>query len=297
MAEQREKIRFGNDGNKCVAWHYVGANGACVVMAGGAGVIKEPGTDRFARRFHEKGYSVLAFDFRHWGESDGEPRHVIRIGEQLADWDAAITCASALPEVDPTKITIWGFSLAGGEVFDVAARHPELAAAIAQTPLADGRAAAPEALRHTTPAALGRLLSTALLDAVGSLVGRPPRLIPLAGTRGEVAMLTTPDAPQGSLALDPDGTYPQWQQTVAARFALRVGSYRPGRRAASVRVPLLLVVGDHDRSAPPGPAVNAARQAPRSELVRLPGSHYAPFLEAHESVVDAELSFLNRHGQ
>ena len=33
----------------------------------------------------------------------------------------------------------------------------------------------------------------------------------------------------------------------------------------------------------------------RAELVRLPGGHYAPFLDAHEQAVAAELSFLNRH--
>jgi hypothetical protein len=39
----------------------------------------------------------------------------------------------------------------------------------------------------------------------------------------------------------------------------------------------------------------AADRAPRGELVRVPGGHYAPFKDAHEQVVDAELSFLRRH--
>jgi hypothetical protein len=32
-----------------------------------------------------------------------------------------------------------------------------------------------------------------------------------------------------------------------------------------------------------------------AELVRLVGGHYAPFLDAHEQAVAAELSFLRRH--
>jgi uncharacterized protein len=33
-------------------------------MTGGTAVTKEPGIDRFARRFHESGFAVLALDFR-----------------------------------------------------------------------------------------------------------------------------------------------------------------------------------------------------------------------------------------
>jgi hypothetical protein len=47
----REKVRFAVGGTECVAWHYPGTNGACVIMAGGFAVTKEPGTDLFAKRF------------------------------------------------------------------------------------------------------------------------------------------------------------------------------------------------------------------------------------------------------
>src|SRR6187399_2543491 len=97
----REKVYFVSGDERCAAWHYPGANGACLVMAGGLAVTKEPATDQFAERFHRAGYSVLAFDYRHLGESDGEPRQVLRIDEQIADWHAAITFAAALPGVDP----------------------------------------------------------------------------------------------------------------------------------------------------------------------------------------------------
>src|SRR5215472_9995253 len=98
-AAQRERITFRSGTDDCAAWHYRGSNGACVVMAGGAGVTKEPATDRFAARFHAAGYSVLAFDHRRFGGSGGEPRQVVRIREQLADWEAALNCATSLPGV------------------------------------------------------------------------------------------------------------------------------------------------------------------------------------------------------
>jgi fermentation-respiration switch protein FrsA (DUF1100 family) len=292
---QRSPIRFASGATECAAWHYPGTNGACVIMAGGFAVTKEPGTDRFARPFHEAGFTVLAFDYRHFGESGGEPRLVGRIRDQLADWHAALAIAATLPEVDPAKIAIWGFSASGGYVFDVAARNPRVVAAIAQAPSADGLAALPNASRHQKPVAMLRLTGRALLDTIGAPFGRPPRLVPLAAAPGTVAMLTTPDAVEGGAVLSPDGRYPAWRQEVAARSALRLGFYRPGRRASQVRCPLLVVVCDDDQTALAAPAVRAAGRAPYAHVVHLPGGHYAPFLDAYDDAVEAELGFLRAH--
>ena len=296
MSSEREKVQFASGGTTCVAWHYPGTNGACVIMAGGAAVTKEPATDAFARRFHDAGYAVLAFDYRRFGESGGHPRQIVRVREQIADWHAAIAYAAGLPDVDADRVAIWGFSLAGGHIVRIAADHPTLAAAIAQTPLVDGQAAASAAFRHTTASAALRLAGRAILDGLGALLGRRPLLVPSAGHRGEVAMLTTPDAMDGTDALDPDHRHAgDWDQTVAARFTLRVGFYRPGRAAPRVQCPLLVVVCDQDQSVLAEPGVRVAQRAPHAELVRLPGNHYAPFVGAHEQAVEAELDFLQRH--
>src|SRR6266536_1584568 len=292
---ERKKVRFISGDTECAAWHYPGTNGACVIMAGGGAVTKEPGTDLFARRFNDAGFAVLAFDYRRLGESGGQPRQVVRIREQLADWQAAIAFASTLPGVAPARLAIWGFSLSGGHVFRVAARNPQLAAAIAQTSLADGLVATSKAGRHQTPLAMLRFTGRGVLDALGGLVGRQPLLVPLAGEPGTVAMLTTPDGLDGDRALNPDNRYPDWQQAIAARSALRITLYRPGRYASRVRCPLLVLVCDQDQSALPGPAAGAANRAPRAELVRMPGGHYEPFLGGHEQAAGAELSFLRRH--
>jgi pimeloyl-ACP methyl ester carboxylesterase len=295
MSMEREKVRFASGDTECVAWHYPGVGGAAVVMAGGFAVTKEPGTDLFARRLHEAGFSVLAFDYRRLGESGGRPRQVVRLADQLADWDAAIGAAARLPGVDPARLAVWGFSVSGGHVFRVAARHPELAAAIAQTPNADGLAASRNALRHQSSIAMLRLTGRAVRDGLGGLVGRGPLLVPLVGAPGTVAVLTTPDARASDRVLNPGNRYPDWQQAVAARSALRLGLYRPGRAASRVRCPLLVVACDQDQTALAEPAARAARRAPRGELVRLPGDHYAPFTDGHEVVVAAELDFLRRH--
>src|SRR4051812_6533084 len=292
---EREKVHFSSDGTTCAAWHYPGTNGGCVVMSGGLAVTKEPATDRFAKRFQEAGFSVLAFDYRRLGESGGMPRQVVHHADQLTDWEAAIAFARTLRGVDPAKVAIWGFSLSSGHVFRVAARHPDLAAAIAHSPLVNGLAALPNAMRHQKQLAALRFFGRAALDAVGLRLGREPLLVPLAGAPGTVTSLTTPDAQKGADALNPGNRYPDWQQTVAASSALRVAFYRPGRHAPRIKIPFLVFAYEHDGVAPPGPAIKAAKRAPRGELACLPGGHYAAYLEGHEQAVEVLLSFLRRH--
>src|SRR5215831_16997333 len=262
MSVQREKVRFVSGDAECAAWHYPGSNGACVIMAGGFAVTKEPATDRFARRFNDAGFSVLAFDYRRIGESAGQPRQVQPVRDQLADWQAAIAFAATLPEVDPARLAAWGFSAAGGHVFRLAARDRRLAAAIAQTPNADNLAASRNAARHQKPLAMLRFTGRGILDVLGGLVGRRPLLVPTAGEPGAVALLTTPDGQDGDRALNPGHQYPDWQQAVAARSALRLAFYRPGRYASRARCPMLVLVCDQDQSALAGPAVRAAQGLP-----------------------------------
>jgi uncharacterized protein len=294
---ERTNVRFRSGETECAAWHYPARNGACVVMAAGLGVTKEPGTDPLAAALHAAGYGVLAFDYRHLGESGGTPRQLVRFGDQLADWQAAIAFAPTLPGVDPSKVAIWGFSASGGHVFAAAARNPQLAAAIAHAPLADGPAQAPNAIRHMTPLAAMRLSARAIADCVSTGIGRDPLLVPLAGPRGTVAALTTPDSLNSAPALNPGNKYPHWRQEVSARTALRIGWYRPGRHASRIRCPLLVIAYADDGVAPPQPAIRAAHRAPSGEVAELPGGHYEAFLTGtgHTRATDILLSFLDRH--
>jgi pimeloyl-ACP methyl ester carboxylesterase len=267
-------------------------------MAGGAGVTKEPATDRFAARFHAAGYSVLAFDHRHLGGSGGSPRQLVRIREQLADWQAALECAASLPGVAAGKVAGWGFSLAGGHLLRLAARPRDqhlLAAVIAQAPLTDGAVSSPRALRHETPGVRARFPLIALRDLARGLAGREPLTVPLAGPRGAMAMLTTPDATDADRALNPGNAYPGWQQTIAARSVIPIALYRPGRTASRISCPLLAVISTGDQSVLAAPALKVTRRAPAGQILQIDGAHYAAFLDQHETVVAAELNFLHQH--
>lgn len=292
---ERRKVHFSSGDIEYAAWHYPGSNGACVVMAPGIGVLKEPGTDPLAERLVKAGFSVLAFDHRRLGESGGSPRQIARVREQLEDWQAAIRHARALPEVDPRRVAIWGFSLSGGHMYILAARNPDLAAAISQAGNADGLVGLVNAARHFTIRALLRLNVLALRDTIRGLFGREPILVPLTGPKGAVASITTPDAQNGIPALDPDNRYPFWQKEIAARSALRIGFYRPRRFAPKIQIPFLTIAYEQDGVTPPGPAIRAAKQMPHGELAVLSGGHYQAFMGGMQQTLDVMVPFLRRH--
>ena len=94
-----------------------------------------------------------------------------------------------------------------------------------------------------------------------------------------------------------DGT--PWHDRVAARSLLSFSWRRPVRRAASVRVPFLLVVPEADSIAPVPAALEVARKAPGAELFRSAGGHYDVYEggQDYDRVIDAEVEFLHRHAQ
>ena len=237
VSTERQKIRFTSGDTECAAWHYPGTNGACVIMTGGFAVTKEPGTDLFARRFHEAGFAVLAFDYRHLGRerrAAAPGQRVARAARRLAGRDRLRPDAA---RSRPGQARGLGLLRLGGHVFRVAARNPDLAAAIAQTPNADGLAAARNAARHQKPLAMLRFAGR----GVARRRRRPGWPAAAAGAAGRGAGHRRPAHDAGRAGrrpgAQPGDRYPDWRQEVAARSALRLGFYRPGRYAARVAVP------------------------------------------------------------
>jgi pimeloyl-ACP methyl ester carboxylesterase len=173
-----------------------------MILVHGLGGVYEMRLDAFARRFAAAGYAALTFDYRHFGRSDGHPRHLLVPQEQQRDIEAAIAYGRTLDGVDPSRLVLWGTSLAGGHVIDVASRRRDVTASIIQCPFTDGLASA----RHLSVLSLIGIGLFATADGIARLLGRPPVLVPLAGPRGTPALMTSRNAVQGVLALFPDGS-------------------------------------------------------------------------------------------
>ncbi len=289
----RLDLQFPSADQYCSAWLYLpqGAHPApVIVMAHGLGGTRVMRLDAFAERFCAAGYACLVFDYRHFGDSGGEPRQLLDVSRQLQDWNAAIACARARPEVDGSRVVLWGTSFGGGHVLATAADDGKVAAVIAQCPFTDGLASA----LALNPFSSLRVTALALADLAGAVLGRPPLMVATAGKPGTVALMTAPDAEPGYLALRPAGG-PEIPNHVAARFGLQIIRYFPGRQAARITCPVLFCVCDSDSVAPAAATLRHAARAPQGEIRRYADGHFDIYVgEAFERVVRDQLEFLYR---
>ncbi|MCP3891930.1 MAG: alpha/beta hydrolase [Desulfobulbaceae bacterium] len=103
-------------------------------MAHGFAGVKEMGLAGFAEKFEAAGFVTLVFDYRFWGESEGEPRNQVFALEMVEDYRNAITWLSHRPEVDCNRIGIWGTSYSGGLCLYVGTHDKRVKAVVAQVP-------------------------------------------------------------------------------------------------------------------------------------------------------------------
>ncbi|WP_327120866.1 lysophospholipase [Nocardia sp. NBC_01730] len=289
----RQDVYFSSGGNTCAAWLYLPTGIAAppvVVLGHGLGATREMRLDAFAERFAKAGIACLAFTYRHFGDSGGEPRQLLSIKKQLADWDAAIDYVKARRDVDGARVAVWGSSFGGGHAITVASRHPELRAAVAQCPFTDGLASA---------LALGPIASLELApilarDLAAKVRGNAPVTIPLAAPPGSLALMNAPDALPGYQALVPAGT--TFVNAAAARVIPTIVGYRPGRAAKKIAIPILFCVSNTDTVTPPAQTLRYARTAPRGEIKRYDAGHFDFYLgDAFEALVRDQIEFLTRH--
>ena len=289
----RQDLRFESGETYCSAWLYrpVGVERPPVVVLGhGLGAIREMRLDAFSERFAAAGIATLAFTYRYFGDSGGEPRQLISVKRQLADWDAALAFVKRRADVDGSRLAVWGSSFGGGHSITVASRHPELLAAVSQCPFTDGLASA---------AALGlkgslKVTPVVLRDFTAKLLGRPPVMVPIAAAPGQPAFMNAHDALPGYLALMPRGV--RFVNHVAARGIPEIGTYRPGLSAAKVKCPILFCVSNTDTVTPPERTLKLARRAPRGEIKRYDAGHFDFYMgQAFEQLDSDQTRFLTRY--
>lgn len=249
-------------------------------------------------RFAQAGYAALVFDYRHWGDSEGQPRRILDIAKQHADWRAAIAYARNLDNVDTTRVVGWGSSFGGGHVLHLAARDHDLAAAIVQVPHVTGPASA----FSQSPKLVARLIAAGVRDQIGGWLGRAPYRVKSVGRFGEFAMMTSPGAYElveemaGGEAAEHKREQLLAENDVAARIALRVPLYSPGRKVSDVTAPTLVQLAKRDDVTPYAKAKRIVARIPHGEVRSYDCAHFEPYLDPYfEGIVTDQIDFLNRH--
>lgn len=93
--------------------------------------------ERFARALNPLGYAVLAFDYRGFGQSEGERGRLVP-QEWVEDVRAAVDRLQTVDEVDDTRLALVGWGLGGGVVVVEAADDTRVRAVACLNGIADG---------------------------------------------------------------------------------------------------------------------------------------------------------------
>lgn len=251
----------------------------CVVLGAGGTLTQRDGIPAYAERFASAGIAALSFDYRHWGDSDGNPRRLVSIQRQLGDWRLAVAHARRIDGVDPRRIAVWGMSFGGGHAITTAAEDARIAAVVALVPMADG-------LAFSLSPRFARFSARAVADR---LRGRRRPLV-AAGRSGVFP-------PEELADLERLGAASGWRNEVNPALDFPMPAYRrPVRSAARIEAPVLVQLGEQDSLAPRRAVERVARRAPRGELRRYPIDHFGCFWPEHiDEVAGDQVEFLRRH--
>jgi uncharacterized protein len=142
-AAHQVRIAVAND--SLDAWYLAGQEPAIVIVFHGYG-RDHARAWRYARFLQAAGYGVLAPDFRSSRARDRKPT---TLGcNEIADAEAALAWVERGEATRGARVALLGESLGGSMALVLAARHPEVAAVVADCPFASGRRAIEDSMER-----------------------------------------------------------------------------------------------------------------------------------------------------
>jgi dienelactone hydrolase len=114
-----DRVRFDSQGDTLVAdlFRPAGAGSEphpIVVVTGSWTTSKEQQANLYARQLASNGLAALTFDFRGFGQSQGQPRDWENPARKIADINAAVDFVATLDDVDPERIGALGVCASAG---------------------------------------------------------------------------------------------------------------------------------------------------------------------------------------
>ena len=294
----REDVKFTVDGGiELSAWLYLPEKGdkpgPAITMAHGYAGTRHHGISRFADAFAAAGFIVLLHDHRSFGASGGEPRQDVDPWRQIADWRRAISYLERRPEVDATRIGLWGTSYAGGHSLVLGATDRRIACVVAQVPTISGyeqglRRVSPDHVKALEEALNDDERAQARGEAPGyqAIVGDDPKVAAAYRTKDAIDFYMQPLAPGA-----------RWENKVTTRSTRLARMYEPGVWVSRIApTPLLIVIGTHDTITLSDQALEAYERAHEpKKLVTIPGDHFDPYLSGFDVSSRAATEWFREH--
>ncbi len=253
---------------------------AGIVLCHGYTGVKDLYLPDNARVLNEAGYVVLTFDYKGWGDSEG-PRSRLAPYSRVADVQAALTFLGSLPEVDATRLGIYGTSYGGATVVWTAAIDPRVKCVVSVVGIGNGTRWMRSVRR---PDEFHDLLSRADQDRARQAVEGKSELV----KREEILL---PDRQSAELAAAARRNNPAAVSTIPLEYIHETLQFNPEWVVDRIAPrPVLFITTDDDRLVPPEESIALhARAGEPKRLVILKGyGHYEVYLEPAFSEVMRE---------
>lgn len=265
-----------------------------VVMAHGFAGTKEMGLEEYAECFQRNGLSVLIYDHRNTGESEGSPRFDLDPVAQWRDYSHAVSYMQLRDDVDENRIGAWGTSYSGGSVIAAAALDRRIKCIVSQVPLISGY----ENILQLMPLQeLDGVIAMLNEDKLSRAKGNAPTMMPICGREGDPCIFPgerTYDYYHEQAQKNPNV---QWENLVTLRSLEYVLEYDVSSYLSRVSpTPALMIVASEDRSTPSDLALRAyERMLQPKDLLIVQGDHYRSYIEEFDTTSHAACDWFVKH--
>jgi uncharacterized protein len=239
-----------------------------VVLAHGLGATHGMLMAQYEQHFARSGIATLSFDYRHTGESGGEPRQQFSMRRHRRDVEAGLDYLRGHAGVDPARVGLWGTSLGALHVLQVAARRADVAAVVVQCPIVYG----PATLRRNGFRPVVRLTPAVVGDALRRVIGRGRKYVAIVGDPGSVAAVTVAGAREGWYSTVPPGC--AFDNRMAATDVIGIALSSAKRGAPKIAAPLLVCVSRRETLMDPRHAEDIGHAAPHGVVRNYDGDHF-----------------------
>jgi uncharacterized protein len=260
-----------------------------VVVVGSLTSVKEQMSAAYAQRLADAGFAALAFDYRNFGESGGEPRQFESPAQHIADIRNAVSFLQTLQEIDGDRIAGLGVCTGGAYMGVAAAQDARIKAYVAvashigsaQANLAlYGGERGVQERRESARRAKARYAANGAVDHLLAYSNKPGD--PTASHSGPMEYYF--DASRGNI--------PPWTNRFAVMSWEEWLDFSPIETAPRIHVPTLMIHSDNAALPENARAFYDAIGAKQKRLVWRAEPHF-DFYDGQASRIAAELAALH----
>ena len=256
-----------------------------ILLAHGFCGVKELLLPAFAQYFAAHGYAALTFDYRGFGESEGEAGRLVP-QLQIEDIHAAIDYLSELPQVDAQRIGLWGSSFGGANVIIAGTQTDKVKCICAQLTFGDGERVITGEMTAEEKQKFVATLDKMQAKKVAS--GRE-MMVPIA------KVLTDPQSVEFYQTYKDD--FPALTGKIPFLTTAETMSHKPELVVDQLNKPLLIVAADQDGVNPlsESESLFAKANEPKQLYIEQGATHYEVYTGEHfERVAKIELEWFNK---